>query len=146
MSACSACSRVGQGDRQGHAGSRCGRLLCYLYGSGRANEHTDPHLVAGFGDPDELKPERRANGSHDLRRLSGLLAQPMAAMYGSDYEKPVRHCSFCGLRLGCSGIRRCTERRTPATAPHAHRTASSRDALTLAIGCGSSPGDLLPLA
>jgi hypothetical protein len=75
-------------------GSDAGRLLCYLYGPGRANEHTDPHLVAGFGDPAELEPERRVNGSHDLGRLSGLLAQPMAATYGSGYEKPVWHCSI----------------------------------------------------
>ena len=30
-------------------GAMSGRLLRYLYGPGRANEHTDPHLVAGFG-------------------------------------------------------------------------------------------------
>jgi hypothetical protein len=75
-------------------GVDAGRLLCYSYGPGRANEHADPHLVAGFGDPLELEPERRVNGSHDLRRLSGLLAQPLAAMYGPGYGKPVRHCSI----------------------------------------------------
>jgi hypothetical protein len=75
-------------------GVDAGRLLCYLYGPGRANEHTDPHLVAGFGDPAELEPDRRINGSRDLRRLSGLLAQPLAAMYGTGYEKPVWHCSI----------------------------------------------------
>jgi hypothetical protein len=36
--------------------------LRYLYGPGQANEHTDPHLVAGFGDPAELEPERRLDG------------------------------------------------------------------------------------
>jgi hypothetical protein len=75
-------------------GVDAGRLLYYLYGPGRANEHTDPHLVAGFGDPAELEPDRRVSGSHDLRRLSGLLAQPIAAMYGTGYEKPVWHCSI----------------------------------------------------
>jgi hypothetical protein len=75
-------------------GVDAGRLLCYLYGPGRANEHTDPHLVAGFGDPAELEPDRRINGSRDLRRLSGLPAQPLAAMYGTGYEKPVWHCSI----------------------------------------------------
>jgi hypothetical protein len=39
-------------------GKDAGRLLHYLYGPGRANEHTDPHLVAGFGDPAELEPQR----------------------------------------------------------------------------------------
>ena len=40
-------------------GTNVRRLLYYLYGPGKANEHTDPHLVAGFGDPAELEPERR---------------------------------------------------------------------------------------
>ena len=29
-------------------GNNARRLLYYLYGPGRANEHADPHLVAGF--------------------------------------------------------------------------------------------------
>ena len=74
-------------------GTDAGRLLYYLYGPGRANEHTDPHLVAGFGDPAELEPEHRPNGSRDLGRLSGLLAQPLAATFGPNYNKPVWHCS-----------------------------------------------------
>jgi hypothetical protein len=74
-------------------GTEAGRLLCYLYGPGRANAHSDPHLIAGFGDPAELEPERRVSGSRDLRRLGGLLAQPLAATYGANYEKPVWHCS-----------------------------------------------------
>src|ERR1700733_5550635 len=70
------------------------RLLYYLYGPGKANEHTDPHLVAGFGDPAELEPERRPGGSRDLRGVGGLLAQPMAALNGDNYAKPVWHCSI----------------------------------------------------
>src|SRR6266700_44113 len=69
------------------------RLLYYLYGPGRANEHTDPHLVAGFGDPRELEPGRRLDGSRDFRRLAGLLAQPLALLTGPGYDKPVWHCS-----------------------------------------------------
>src|SRR6266550_3500645 len=60
-------------------GTDARRLLYYLYGPGKANEHTDPHLVAGFADPAELEPERRPSGAPDLRRLAGLLAQPLAA-------------------------------------------------------------------
>ena len=63
-------------------GTDARRLLYYLYGPGKANEHTDPHLVAGFGDPAELEPERRPGGSRDFRRLAGLLAQPLAAVNG----------------------------------------------------------------
>jgi hypothetical protein len=74
-------------------GRNAGRLLYYLYGPGKANEHTDPHLVAGFADPQELEPARRPDGSRDFRRLSGLLAQPLAALAGPGYEKPVWHCA-----------------------------------------------------
>jgi hypothetical protein len=74
-------------------GTDARRLLYYLYGPGKANEHTDPHLVAGFGDPAELEPERRPSGAADLRRLAGLLAQPLAALAGPGYGKPVWHCS-----------------------------------------------------
>src|SRR5262249_29104080 len=74
-------------------GRHAGRLLYYLYGPGRANEHTDPHLVAGFGDPAELEPERRPDGTPDLRRLAGLLNQPLAALAGPGYDKPVWHCA-----------------------------------------------------
>ena len=74
-------------------GRNAARLLYYLYGPGRANEHTDPHLVAGFGDPAELEPERRPDGSRDFRRLAGLLDQPQALLTGPGYGKPVWHCS-----------------------------------------------------
>src|SRR5713226_2918827 len=74
-------------------GTNAGRLLYYLYGPGKANEHADPHLVAGFADPGDLESERRADGSPDLRRLAGLLAQPLAALAGPGYDKPVWHCA-----------------------------------------------------
>ncbi len=74
-------------------GNNARRLLYYLYGPGRANEHTDPHLVAGFSDPAELEPERRPDGSRDFRRLAGLLEQPLAALAGPGYDRPVWHCA-----------------------------------------------------
>ena len=74
-------------------GTDARRLLYYLYGPGKANEHTDPHLVAGFAEPADLEPERRPSGAPDLRRLAGLLAQPLAALAGPGYGKPVWHCS-----------------------------------------------------
>ena len=74
-------------------GTDARRLLYYLYGPGKANEHTDPHLVAGFCDPADLEPERRPDGSRDFGRLAGLLAQPLAALAGPGYAKPVWHCS-----------------------------------------------------
>ena len=75
-------------------GSNVAGLLRYLYGPGRANEHTDPHLVAGFGDPNELEPDRRADGAPDLRRLTGLLLQPLALDPFGGCEKSVWHCSI----------------------------------------------------
>ena len=69
------------------------RLLYYLYGPGRANEHADPHLVAGFDDPTELEPSRHPDESRDFRRLAGLLAQPMAALAVPGFDKPVWHCA-----------------------------------------------------
>jgi len=74
-------------------GSHAGGLLRYLYGPGRDNAHIDPHLVAGFGDPAELEPDRRLGGALDLQRLAGLLAQPLAALGRPGYDKPVWHCS-----------------------------------------------------
>jgi hypothetical protein len=75
-------------------GSNVRRLLYYLYGPGKANEHTDPHLIAGFSDPAELEPERRPDGSRDFRRLTALLEQPLAALAGPRYAKPVWHCAI----------------------------------------------------
>ena len=74
-------------------GTNASGLLRYLYGPGRANEHTDTHLVAGFSDPAELEPGRSPGGSPDLRRLAGLLAQPVAALACQGCDKPVWHCS-----------------------------------------------------
>ena len=75
-------------------GTDARRLLYYLYGPGKANEHTDPHVVAGFCDPADLEPGRRPGGSRDFGRLAGLLAQPLAAVAGPGYAKPVWHCSI----------------------------------------------------
>jgi len=55
--------------------------------------HTDPHLIAGFCDPADLEPECRPGGSRDFRRLAGLLAQPLAALAGPGYARPVWHCA-----------------------------------------------------
>ena len=41
----------------------------------------------------ELEPDRRADGSRDVRRLAMLLTQPLAALAGPGYEKPVWHCA-----------------------------------------------------
>ena len=74
-------------------GAKVGGLLRYLYGPGRANEHIDPHLVAGWDDPADLEPPVTDNARRDLRRLSSLLEQPLATL-AHPPAKPVWHCSI----------------------------------------------------
>jgi hypothetical protein len=60
----------------------------------RSNEHTDPHIVAGWRHPAELEPPLRADGRRDFRTLNGLLNQPHAALGRRAYARPVWHCSM----------------------------------------------------
>ena len=73
-------------------GTRAAGLLYYLYGPGRHEEHTDPHLVAGWRDPTELEPPRRPDGHRDFRRLTGLLNQPLAVLGDRGFAEPIWHC------------------------------------------------------
>jgi len=68
-------------------------LICYLFGPGRREEHTDPH-IAGWRHPAELEPPQRGDGRRDFRRLPGLLNQPHAAMGTWGLARPVWHCSM----------------------------------------------------
>jgi len=67
-------------------------LIRYLYGPGRREEHTDPHIIAAYRPPQDLEPPLRANGSRDFRRLVGLLRLPHDALGKWGYAKPVWHC------------------------------------------------------
>jgi len=62
-------------------------LIYYLYGTGRREEHSDPHLVAGW-----RHPAGRPDGHRDFRRLTGLLKQPHSALGPQGFDKPVWHC------------------------------------------------------
>lgn len=73
-------------------GAKVGGLLRYLFGPGRANEHTDPHLVAGWDDPARLESPSTEAGKRDFRRLTSLLEQPIAAA-ARPPAKPFWHCS-----------------------------------------------------
>ncbi len=75
-------------------GARVAGLIYYLFGPGRREEHTDPHLVAGWRHPAELEPPLRADGRRDFRRLTGLLAQPHAALGPRGFDRPVWHCAI----------------------------------------------------
>jgi hypothetical protein len=74
-------------------GERVEPLIRYLFGPGRREEHTDPHIVAGWRHPAELEPPLRDDGRRDFRRLLGLLNQPHAAMSSWGLARPVWHCS-----------------------------------------------------
>ena len=69
-------------------------LIRYLYGPGRREEHTDPHIIAGYRPPSDLEPPLRANGSRDFRRLAGLLRLPHDVLGTWGYAKPAWHCSM----------------------------------------------------
>ena len=75
-------------------GERVQPLLYYLFGPGRREEHTDPHIVAGWRHPGDLEPPLRADGTRDFTKLVGLLLQPQAALGKRAYPRPVWHCSM----------------------------------------------------
>ncbi len=75
-------------------GERVEGLIYYLFGPGRREEHTDPHIIAGWRHPAELEPPLREDGKRDFRRLLGLLNQPHAAMGKWGFRRPVWHCSM----------------------------------------------------
>jgi len=69
-------------------------LLYYLFGPGRREEHTDPHIVVGWRHPASLEPPLRPDGTRDFTKLAGLLLQPQAALGKRAYARPVWHCSI----------------------------------------------------
>jgi len=69
-------------------------LLYYLFGPGRREEHTDPHIVAGWRHPVDLEPPLRPDGKRDFTKLTGLLLQPQAALGRRACARPVWHCSM----------------------------------------------------
>jgi hypothetical protein len=69
-------------------------LIRYLFGPGRHNEHTDPHIIAGWRHPAALEPPLLDNGKRDFTRLYGLLNRPHQALGTLGYERPVWHCSL----------------------------------------------------
>jgi MobA/VirD2-like, nuclease domain len=73
-------------------GRDVGGLLRYLFGRGRRNEHTRPHLVAGWDEPAALEPAW-SNGRADTKPLATLLEQPLRAANGRLDDRPVWQCS-----------------------------------------------------
>ena len=90
---------VGGGDRvigkiSTPRGEHVEPLLYYLFGPGRHEEHTDPHIVAGWRHPASLEPALRPDGKRDFATLTGLLKQPQAALGDRGYPQPVWHCAM----------------------------------------------------
>jgi len=74
-------------------GERVAGLIYYLYGPGKACEHTNPHLVAGWRHPAELEPPLRPDGRRDFRLLTDLLMQPVSVLGDRAPDRPVWHCT-----------------------------------------------------
>jgi hypothetical protein len=103
-------------------------LLYYLFGPGRREEHTDPHIVAGWRHPASLEPPLRPDGKRDFAKLTGLLKQPQAFSRGrltvarrgarALCGELLQHISpvWCSLSLLIRSL-------TRASPPHAQRLA-----------------------
>lgn len=74
-------------------GESVARLLSYLYGPGRRNEHVNPHLVAGFRLPLALEPGLDVRGDRDFRHLVGVLTSPLDTLRHTPLASPIWQCS-----------------------------------------------------
>jgi hypothetical protein len=72
-------------------GDNLAGLIRYLYGPGRHEEHTDPHIIAGYRDPADLEPGQRLGGGRDFRRLVGLLKLPHEVLGSYGCARSVWH-------------------------------------------------------
>lgn len=79
------------------AGSRTIGLLAYLYGPGKKEEHTDPHLVASF---DGMSPDPGRNPHATLKALQQLLDQPVLAL--PDHARPAQHVWHTSVRTSAT--------------------------------------------
>ncbi|KOG33775.1 MULTISPECIES: relaxase/mobilization nuclease domain-containing protein [Streptomyces] len=74
-------------------GRNTARLLAYLYGPGRREEHTDPHLVASF---DSLAPDPGRDPEATLRDLAQLLDAPLHLLAAD--TRPTTHVWHASVR------------------------------------------------
>ncbi|MFI5984294.1 relaxase/mobilization nuclease domain-containing protein [Streptomyces sp. NPDC051555] len=72
------------------AGANTHGVLRYLYGSGRANEHTDPHLVASW---DGFAPDPGRDEASTLAQLATVLDLRVKQAGDRAPDKHVWHCS-----------------------------------------------------
>lgn len=81
-------------------GDRSRGLLSYLFGPGRRNEHTDPHIVAAFAMPGLVDPGRVALDQHQaaLTELAAYLDQPVKLREQRLGKKVPQHVWHCPVR------------------------------------------------
>lgn len=75
-------------------GNRTAGLLYYLWGPGRSNEHTDPHMVAAWDPSVVTRAEPSQGGSIQL--LARLLDVPVQAL---ESRRPKQHVYHVPVRL-----------------------------------------------
>ncbi|MFD6227038.1 relaxase/mobilization nuclease domain-containing protein [Streptomyces sp. NPDC060232] len=75
-------------------GSRTYGLLAYLYGPGRRDEHTAPHLVAAWMP--ELAPDPGRDPTATLKQLTDRLDLPVLALPKD--RRPAQHVWHCPVR------------------------------------------------
>lgn len=85
-------------------GSRTYGLLNYLYGPGRRDEHTDPHLVASWMPG--LAPDPGRDPAATLKELTDRLDLPVLAL--PKHRRPARHVWHCPVRTA-PGDRQLTD-------------------------------------
>ena len=76
-------------------GSRVQGLLRYLWGPGKSEEHTDPHIVSGYLPVDQFDAAPQLDGIPDLKALAARLEAPLADMK----KPPKKHVWQCSLSL-----------------------------------------------
>ncbi|MEU6174020.1 mobilization protein [Streptantibioticus parmotrematis] len=81
-------------------GDRSRGLLSYLFGPGRRNEHTDPHIVAAFAMPGLTDPGRAPLDQHHdaLTELADYLDQPVKLREQRLGKKVPQHVWHCPVR------------------------------------------------
>ncbi|MEZ0064377.1 hypothetical protein ABIA32_000355 [Streptacidiphilus sp. MAP12-20] len=81
-------------------GDRSRGLLSYLFGPGRRDEHTDPHIVAAFAMPGLVDPGRVPLDQHQatLTDLADYLDQPVRLREQRLGKKVPQHVWHCPVR------------------------------------------------
>ncbi|UED85034.1 mobilization protein [Streptomyces profundus] len=77
-------------------GGNTGKLIAYLYGPGRANEHTDPHLVASW---EGFAPDPGRTNSATATAVRKQLVNALdLRVHQAGQRAPSRHVWHCSIR------------------------------------------------